>query len=490
MDYGRTTSELFMLSFWPALRRHKKLLVLGLLVAAVGAFGFHYFVGPRYEAYVLLRVGQGVKDRSTEGTSNPFDGVDLVARIDSVARIATTDYVIREAANQVGLNRFEVRQKPTFISDAFAWLAGWFEYIEANLAPAKTSDSETPSETRVPDPAAVLVSELREKLTWRQEGRSDILRISYRSTNPTLAADFVNNLGNILVANYADVTQVLGADSFFQQQTKQLEDEAEQAAIELRNFSISASIYSVAEQRGLLLKRLNDLAAQLTANRGSIVEKKGFKTALMDELMLLRPVYQSKQVSNLVKTLGGPDYQPDKSVVDGNRVDFGETPPILLVKIYQDNMANLMKVNADLAGYAHLEKSLGAEITSVNTELAALTAKEAEYDRLRRTLTRASAAAENYGSRTIEEKMKADIAKRAQLSSVRVVQTAEVPFNTVFPNALQLVLLTILFGLGSGAAIAVMLEIAALRKADENKNIEDGRVIRYYRRDEMAKPAE
>jgi hypothetical protein len=51
-------------------------------------------------------------------------------------------------------------------------------------------------------------------------------------------------------------------------------------------------------------------------------------------------------------------------------------------------------------------------------------------------------------------------------------------------------MLTLLVGLGSGTMLAMMLEFSALRKADENSNIENGQVLRYYRRDEIASPAE
>jgi len=494
VEYSRSTQELLSHCLSEVLRRRKKLVFMAFLAATVAALAFHHIVGTRYEAYVLLRVGQGIKDRSAETASNLFDGVDLAARIESVARIGTTDYVIRQAADQVGREKFEKNRQSETIANAKALIDSWVGYLLAGVQLIFPDTASTPNATsspRRPDPSTALVYDLRDQITARQEGRSDILRISFRNADPGVAVDFVNNLGNILVANYADVIQVLGADSFFHQQTKRFEEEAEKAAEELRAFSVSASIYSVVDQRTLLLKRLNDLAAQLVATRGSIVEKKGFKTGLMDELMLLRPVYQSRMVSGIVKSLGGPDYQPDKSVLEANRSDYGETPPILMIKVYQDNMATLMKVNADILGSVSLEKSLGAEIAAVNSELALLTAKEAEYDRLRRTLARASAAAENYGSRTIEEKIKADIAKRAQLSSVRVIQNADVPFGPVFPNSLQLVLLTLLIGLGSGTALALMLELSAARRADESREIENaGQIIRYYRRDEMANPAE
>jgi succinoglycan biosynthesis transport protein ExoP len=506
LDTDRSAYDALIVHFVPSIRRRWKLIFSTVVAAGLISGGCYYFVGPRYEAYILLRVGQGIKDQIPGSVSNPFDGIDLASRIDSVARIGMTDYVIRQAAEQVGFQRFTPRAQATLGGDAATLVTDFVRRMPAMLhfpssskQPPQTDDSSTRSQpvsnTRVHDPKSTIIGNLREDLTAKQEGRSDILRISFRASDPSLAAEFLNSLGIMLVANYADVIQVPGAESFFRQQTTRLEREAERAAAEVQAFSVSAQIYSVVDQRTLLLKRLNDLTSQLTAVRGSLVEKKGFKQALMDELMLLRPVYQSKTVTGIVKSLGGPNYTPNKEIVADASANYGELPPILLVKVYQDNMAALMKVNADLVGLTDFVDSLGAEIARVNDELVTLASKEAEYNRLRGVLTRATAAAENYGSRAIEEQIKSDIAKRAQLSSVRVVQEAEIPIGAVFPNDWQLILLTLILGAGFGATIAVMLELAALRSAGRNLFNERGQVVahigtRYLRRDEMLGSAE
>jgi polysaccharide biosynthesis transport protein len=498
--YNKSTYDTLLVDFFPTLRRRKSVVLLMLALAVAAALAFHFIVGQRYESYVLLRVGQGIKDRSSNNVSNLFDGVDLTARIDSVARIGMTDYVVRQAANQVGLDRFSkgdssgltsrIREKWT---DWLQVSPGW-AYLFKTSAPSAAEAAREPQTDGTSLSASNLAEVLRDQISARQEGRSDIMRIAFRDSDPVRAADFVNNLSNVLVANYADVTQVPGADFFFQQQTKRLEEEAEKAAAELQAFSIDASICSVADQRSLLLKRLSELASQLASVRGSIEEKKGHKQAIMDQLLLLRPVYQSKTVSGIVRNLGGRDYKPDRAITEETSTNYGELPPLLLVKVYQDNMSALMKVNADLVGSVNLEKTIGTEIERVNAEMVSLASKEAEYDRLRRVLTRASAAAENYGSRTIEEKISSDIAKKAQLSSVRVVQNAEIPLAPVFPKTLHLAILALLGGLGSGTALALLLELAAVRSANETRRNGSGQVVSHiYRRrlnEATASPAE
>jgi capsular polysaccharide biosynthesis protein len=247
-----------------------------------------------------------------------------------------------------------------------------------------------------------------------------------------------------------------------------LEQEAEKAGTDLRDFSISASIYSVADQRTLLLKRADDLGNLIASTRGSIEDRKGQKQAILDQLMILRPVYQSRTVTGVVNNLRGRDHKDTENAV--GVVQNEEAPPLLLVKVYQDAMANLLKVNTDLNGSLRLEKHLAAELEKVNAELASLSSKEAEYDRLKRVLTRASIAADHYGSRVIEEQINQDIAKKTQLSSVRVVQLAEQSTVPVFPRAAHIFILALVAGLALGSGIAVMLELTRIRRRDETED--------------------
>lgn len=468
MQIHRLDFDQVLANIIPLLRRRRRVIYAAVLATAGAAFLFYASVGERYEVYTLLRIGQGIKERPAN--SSPFgDGIDLSSRIKSLARITTTDLVIRQATMQVGVDRMTTAKKTTLLAamvNAVGSKLRQFPQTPA-FAGAGTDQAEALDETTI--------RALRDRILAKQEGRSDLLRISFRDVDAPAAAAFVNALTNSLVSNYADLTQVPGAGSFFQQQTWRLEAEAEKAAADLQAFSVSASIYAVTDQRTLLLKRADELSSKLASTRASIEEHKGQKQVLTDQLMLLRPVAQSKTVTGIVKNLGGRDYRPGETAAKDTAPAFDDMPPLLLVRVYQDNMAALMKLNAELAGAFKMETTLAAEIEHVNADLATLSAKEAEYNRLRRALARASAAAENYGTRMVEEQINADITKQTQLSSVRIVETAERPITPVFPQIAHLVALVLIGGLGSGAAISVILERTQTRASS-------GRITEFNRR--------
>lgn len=477
-SYSHTVTNLL-----PALWRRRRMTYLAIALMSGLAYMFYSAVGERYESYALLRVGQGIKDKQSSTVNAAFsEGMDLSSRVDSLARIVTTDHVIRQAASRVGFDRLSQKPEAPGAVARFITFVTTYDYLQlipkqlSFLKPAPSPDLETKAgDEAVLDPEAAqklaTIGALRDRISARAEGRSDLLRITFRYRDPVIAAEFVNELANSLVLTQADLVQIPGADIFFEQQNKRLEAEAEKAGTDLRNFSVAASIYSVADQRTLLLKRADDLNTSIATSRGQIEDRKGQKQAILDQLGILRPVYQSRTVTGIVSNLRGRDYKETENSVGVAQNE--EAPPLLLVKVYQDAMASLLKVNTDLNGLLRVEKLLVSELDKINSELALLSSKEAEYDRLKRVLTRASAAADHYGSRVIEEQINLDIAKKTQLSSVRVIQQGERPISPVFPRLMHIVMIALVAGVLLGAAMAILLELAALRRQQRQAEVSD-----------------
>ncbi len=478
VPHSNLTHTHILTDMLPILWRRRLMIFLAVVLTSAAGLVFFKSIGERYESHTLLRVGQGIKDRPQSG---PFaEGLDLTSRIDSLARIATTDQVIRLAALHVGFDRLVKKPESNLTSTALEWMAQ-SDLVRPFLAQFDSLKAQ-PGAEEINANADVLrdkqlsqVAALRGLITAKAEGRTDLLKIAFRHRDPAIAVEFLNQLANALVATQADLVQVPGAQVFFQQQTKRLEAEAEKAATDLRNFSVTAAIYSVADQRMLLLKRADDLGTLISSTRGAVEDRRGQKQAILDQLMILRPVYQSRTVTGIVNNLRGRDHKEVENSVGTAHNE--EAPPLLLVKVYQDAMANLLKVNTDLNGSLRIEKHLVSELEKVNAELASLSSREAEYDRLKRVLTRASAAADHYGTRVIEEDINQDIAKKTQLSSVRVIQLAEKSITPVFPRATHIAVLAIVGGIAFGSAFAVMLELGRVRRRHDADGMENVNAI-------------
>jgi succinoglycan biosynthesis transport protein ExoP len=110
-SYG---SQHILANILPIVWRRRRVLYAAVVAAAVAAFLFYSVTGERYEAYTLLRIGQGIKERAASGNGPFGDGIDLPGRMDTLAKIGQTDYVVRLAAGGVGPERLFESARATF----------------------------------------------------------------------------------------------------------------------------------------------------------------------------------------------------------------------------------------------------------------------------------------------------------------------------------------------------------------------------------------
>lgn len=159
-----------------ALRRHKVISLIAVsTVLAFSALAYLLY-GAHYKAEALLLVGNGIKERlAPPGTT----ANDTSGALNSLARIAQTDTVLSEAATKVGYER---------------------------LFAASEREGETNS---------ILIIKLRRRLSAKPEIKSDILRITFRDSDPVIAAEFVNAVAEALTARQAELFDVPGAVHFF-----------------------------------------------------------------------------------------------------------------------------------------------------------------------------------------------------------------------------------------------------------------------------------
>ncbi|MFB9266912.1 GumC family protein [Bradyrhizobium erythrophlei] len=454
-----------------ALRRRKVMALAVFLTVLAASLSAYQLVGRRYNAEALLLVGNGVKDSESRSVVDSRSIVDPTG-INSLARLAETNDVVREAAKKVGLQRLFPdldRMQPNGgrLREAAAEL-GLERLLSAdqisNLREAAAKlglERLLPAhQTRRKDD--ILISMLRRSMSAQAEGKTDLLKISFPHRDPVIAAEFVNALADALVAKQVELLNVPGAFQFFDVQRKQLQEEVQKAATRLESFSAEVSIYSINDQRTLLLHRADQLTQSLSSTQGSIVELQGQKEALTEQLLRLKPVTQSQYVSGLVSSLGATNVERAESSARTSPAarSLTEAPPLLLIRVYQDTMAALFKVDADFAGTKNREAHLGTELQRVNKELAALSSREAEYNRLSRDLTLAVTAAESYAKRTTEERINTSLAN-ARVSGLRIAQFASPPDSPAFPQLIIFLALGLVGGIVLASAAALLPEALA-----------------------------
>ena len=394
------------------------------------------YIRPVYEGSTLLIAGQAGLQQTPEGTRKPAETAL------ALARIADSEDVVAEAIEKFGLQSLvqDVAPNRVSISDRLRKLV--FPSIVLPKADLPLVDSYLPG--------------IKLALSVKGEPNSDIIRIAFRNRDPAIAANFANAIAETFVERQLALQSKPGAAEFFRRQRERFDDEIKRAADELNTFSAVTGIYAVEDQRQLLLKRLNDLATASALTRGSISDKAGQRQSLADELRKLAPVARSPYVSALVEALSVDHGLPVPRASDSRIIDDRSSdPPLLLVKVYQESMAALFKVNSDLAGAQNMQKQQVSEVASLTSELAVLSANEPKFARLKRAVEQAVYNSDLYSRRMIEEQINAE-SNAAKFSSIKVLQKATISLKPVFPNYILVAALAVMLGGASGLGVAFL----------------------------------
>lgn len=427
-----------------ALWRHKHLVVLSILVMFALAVAAYLKTTPTYEASTLLLVGQ---DRSDAAAG----GLLPTEVLNSQARIADSDSVLRAAIEHVGLDRLP-EAEPGPLSGLGGKLRGmvkqWLRPEQAGGAPAGAPISAMD----------LAVERVRGSMSARAEPNTSVLTIAFHHESPAIAAEMTNALAEAFIDQQNSLLRRPGLVEFLRVQTQRFDDEVRRASMELQEFMHREGMYSGEEQRSLLLGRASQLDADLSRTRSSLAQAEGQKHALSRQLALLNPVARSPFALGFVERLDADDIMGrDADAEAALPLRDDDTPPLLMIKVFQEAMTAYRILDSEVAGLRDLATQQAKEVEDVDRELARVTSIQGEYERLRREVDLATFNAETFAKRTVAEQIESDL-RDARLSNVRVIQPATAPRQAASPKGVAYAGFGLAFGLVLGVALALAKE--------------------------------
>ena len=306
------------------------------------------------------------------------------------------------------------------------------------------------------EPIGLAIWRLRNLTQIKAEPEAGTIRIIVRQSDAHLAAAFANSISQALIERQIVLSGKPGTLEFFEDQKVQSQHTLQKAAAKLSEFASRSNIYSAEAQKQLLLGRLNDAESRSASTINEISQKTGEKQALTDELRQLRPVTQSAYITGLVERFGSSERDTARQgrITGEDRVNT-DNPPLLMVRVYQDAMVELLKLNSQLSGLQNLQVDQQKGIGSIRRDLQVLSQNEAEFNRLKSDLAIATFNADTTAKRAVEERIAAEMEK-SKLSPIQVAQAAIVPLNPAFPS---LKLFTII-GVVLGAILSLIAALA------------------------------
>jgi polysaccharide chain length determinant protein (PEP-CTERM system associated) len=119
---------------------------------------------------------------------------------------------------------------------------------------------------------AVAVRNLQERLQVEPLKRTDLISVSYRSSDPVVAARVLNALANSYLEKHLAVHRLPGAFDFFQAQTERYRKELESSEEHLVNFDRDTGVVSPELEKDITLRKLSDFDAALRETQANITE--------------------------------------------------------------------------------------------------------------------------------------------------------------------------------------------------------------------------
>ncbi len=341
------------------------------------------------------------------------------------------------------------------------------------------------SSSNINHPLDVAIDRFEKNLAVEDIKDSSVINVSFDHNNPQIAANAVN----LLVEYYKEKhLQVFSSPQspFLEGQVADFRKKLLQSEAEMQSFKQKNHVYSLEEQRTLLLKQRTDLSSELMTAQNSIDE-------LQKRLGSLKSSTRALTSTNALYT----GTERDKIIVEAqsrllaleisqqellrkykgdNRLVVENSKQIQLVKnflreqesniskkvmtgnvVYQDTKRDSVKTEADLSAQRAKYATLRVQLGQLDSEIKALDLREKEMSNLKREL---STNEKNYSvyEAKMEEARISDDMNRLKMANISVIQPAKVPIAPIKPKKGLNILLGIVFGALSGIGYALFSE--------------------------------
>jgi uncharacterized protein involved in exopolysaccharide biosynthesis len=212
-------------------QRRVFLTVAGLLVVVTLLYALF---GSQYQAHMKVLVGRGRVDAPMTAEQNaPVDLARMLIteeELNSEVELLKDEEVLRRVVEGTGLANHD-----------------WLHF----LRPGETTDAKVERAVR----------RLAKKLNVETVKKTNLINVSYGSSDPSRAAKVLQTLANVYRGKHLEVYRPDGEFRFFEQQSGESRQQLDEAQQKLRQFMLSRGVVAASQQRDLALQRLSDADA-------------------------------------------------------------------------------------------------------------------------------------------------------------------------------------------------------------------------------------
>jgi capsular exopolysaccharide synthesis family protein len=408
------------------LRRHKWSIIAFILVCVAATVVVSSRLTPIYEATATIDIDRqapsGVIGQEGATQMAPWDSEQFLA---TQIRTIQSDSVLRPVAQRFKLSIPETSQ----------------------------GQPKLPS-SRVQNAPVVLPS-----LKVVRPPNTYLLLISYRSTDPELAAEVANAVAESYIQHTYDIRfrATAGLSAFMEKQIEELKAKMERSSAALAQFEKDLSVINPEEKTSILSARLLQLNTEFTSAQGDRVRKQAAADSVKSgSLEAAQASTQGEQLRKLADRLdeAREKFAGIKAQYGANHPEYQKTLSQVteLERQFTALRANIkQRVSLEFQEAANRENMLKNAVAEIKAEFDRLNAHSFEYKAVKREADADKALYEEL----VHKIKEAGINSSFQNSSIRLSDSARPPLGPVSPNVPMNAMLAFLFStfLAVGAAV-------------------------------------
>jgi uncharacterized protein involved in exopolysaccharide biosynthesis len=438
-------------------------LVMGLLVV--------FLMPPLYEAAVTLEIRRDNRPSNYQMKSAPAESFSNVRNLERKEELNTEAEFVksRPVIEQVVESRELTAEKMDYIHDfrkyvryTYNWVletAEWM-YDEAKYA-LRMARRPTAEEARFLRHERY-VENATNRLNVEALPDSDVLKITFRSSDPLLARDVGNAIAESYVEHRTKMRQAT-VENFFVAQADRVGEELRDWEKRLGDLRSRYAVYSVDEQRRLALEaattskialkgsttalekaeaRRKNLAAQMQSEPEMVVTEKGWdRNPALDEIerrLIELNLKRGSMLQNFQESsaaVAGIDLEIQAAKDTRKLLEASLEGKVLTARnpIRQRIVSEYLQNETEIAALASEVRSIAAHIKQYEEELEVLNRSELELNDLQRRVKNQELAYQLYLQNREQAKISGDLAG-ARLSEMRIISHASLPITPVRPR--------------------------------------------------------
>lgn len=336
-----------------------------------------------------------------------------------------------------------------------------------------------PADTKV-SPVQRAAAKLQQGLTIEPVKKSDVINISFKHSDPDIAARVVNALVSLYLDRHLQVYKNPQSYTFFDEQSQIMRNKLKQSEDNLESFKKQHNLTSLEEQRLLLLRNEADRRAALHLTLSQEAEAKDRlqqlrvqlaktpKKVLLEQENDKNPFAISALQTKLAE-LELKEHELSGKYTDQSRLVQGVRDEIRMVQkklaeqesrryektrtgvnpVHQALQQDHLRTEVEVKALKAKEETQKAQLADYQKGLEKITQIEMEFNRLQQELEVNRQNYKLYLSK-FEESRISNAMDEEKIANVSLIEPAQPPFNPVSPKIfLNMVLAVFLGGLGA-----------------------------------------